>query len=50
VDLNSVVSLVLFGAVALMLVVRRRSKRADRRRDAREAQARERSSEERSRY
>jgi hypothetical protein len=40
VDPNSFVSLVLFGLVALLVIVRGRAKRADRKRDAREAAAR----------
>ena len=41
VDLNSIVSAVLFGLIALAIVVRRRAKRADRKRDEREAHERQ---------
>ena len=47
-DLNSIVSIVLFGSVGLMFVVRRRSKRSDRKRDAAETAARQPRDDERS--
>lgn len=50
VDLNAIVSIVLFGSIPLVIVVRSRAKRADRRRDAEEAAARDRRGNERSLY
>ncbi|MEH3053629.1 MAG: hypothetical protein PGN13_06395 [Patulibacter minatonensis] len=48
-DLNAIVSLVLFGSIPLVIVVRSRAKRADRKRDERE-RARRASGSDRSLY
>jgi hypothetical protein len=50
VDLNSVVSIVLFGSVGLMFFARHRAKRSDRKRDAAEAAARKPAGDERPLY